>query len=74
MTFGATQSNNFNVYTRELKQVSSAKASEMISAANIDPASVVMVPKLAKKNVKPVNPSKVFCFPRQVLVKPRKAA
>ena len=74
MTFGATQSNNFNVYTRELKQVSAAKASEMISAANIDPNSVVMVPKLAKKNVKPVDPSKVFCFPRQLIVRPKKAA
>jgi len=46
----------------------------MISAANIDPNSVVMVPKLAKKNVKPVDPSKVFCFPRQLIVRPKKAA
>jgi hypothetical protein len=41
----------------------------MINAAGIDPTKVVMVPKLAKKNVKRVNPSKVFGLPRSLVVK-----
>ena len=69
MTFSSSQSNNFNVYTRELKQMSDAKCSEMINAAGIDPSKVAMVPKLMKKNVKRVNPSKVFGLPRTLVLK-----
>jgi len=69
MTFTSNQTNNFQVYTRELKQVSDSKASELIAAAGINPATVNMVPKLGKKNVKRISPSKVFGLPRGLVVK-----
>lgn len=72
MTFGSSQSGSFNVYTRELKQFSSSKCSEMIAAAGIDPTSVLLVPKLSKKNVKPIDPNKAFCLPRGLVAKTRK--
>lgn len=74
MTFGVTQTGNFQVYTRELKQWSKSKCSEMIAAAGIDPGNVVLVPKLSKKNVKPVSANKTWGFPRQVALNPKKAA
>lgn len=66
MTFGTGQTNNFRVYTREIKQYSLAKCSSMLAAMGIDPKTVQVVPKLSKKNWKPVDPSKLFCFPRGV--------
>lgn len=69
MTFGSTQTGTFTVYTRELKQFSLQKCSELLAAAGIDPSKVDLVPKLAKKNVKPVAADKVFCFPRGVQAK-----
>jgi hypothetical protein len=69
ITFNANQSNVFRVYTRELKQFSLSKVSEMLSAAGVDPSKVTLVPKLGKKNVKTVMGDKVFCFPRGVEAK-----
>jgi hypothetical protein len=74
MTFGSTQTGSFVVYTRELKQYSVQKCSEMLAAMGVDPTKVQLVPKLAKKNVKRVNANKVFCFPRQVVLKTPAAA
>jgi hypothetical protein len=70
MTFGTTQTGNFQVYTREHKQFSLSKVSEMIAAAGIDPTAVVLVPKLSKKNVKPIGAGKAWGLPRQVALKP----
>lgn len=69
MTFGSSQSGSFNIYTREVKQWSISKCTEMIAAAGIDPTTVQLVPKLSKKNVKPIDPSKAFCLPRAVVQK-----
>jgi hypothetical protein len=69
MTFNASQSNIFRVYTRELKQFSKSKVSEMLAAMGVDPGSVNLVAKLGKKNVKPVSADKIFCFPRGVQTK-----
>jgi len=66
MTFNANQSGTFRVYTRELKQFSKAKCSEMLSAMGVDPSKVNLVAKLGKKNVKKVQQDKTFCFPRGV--------
>lgn len=73
ITFNATQSNIFRVYTRELKQFSLSKTSEMLSAMGIDPSAVDLVPKYGMKNVKPVQGDKTFCMPRGVVAK-KKAA
>lgn len=73
MTFAVTQTNNFQVFTREHKQFSLSKCSEMIAAAGIDPTAVVLVPKLSKKNVKPISGSKAWGLPRQVALKPSAA-
>lgn len=69
MTFNATQSATFRVYTRELKQFSLSKCSEMLSAIGVDPTKVDLVPKLGKKNVKPIMGDKAFCLPRGVQAK-----
>jgi len=69
MTFNASQSNIFRVYTRELKQFSISKVSEMLSACGVDPSSVDLVPKLGFKNVKPIQDDKAFCMPRSVVAK-----
>lgn len=69
MTFSGSQSGSFNVYTRELKQFSLSKCSEMIAAAGIDPTRVQLVPKTAKKNNKPLSPDKAFCMPRSLVQK-----
>ncbi len=69
MTFSAGQTNNFVVFTRELKQYSTTKCSELLAAMGIDPSKVQLVPKLSKKNVKPIDPSKTFCLPRSVVAK-----
>lgn len=69
MTFNTTQSGTFRVYTREMKQFSLSKCSEMLSAIGIDPTTVDLVPKLGKKNVKPIMGDKVFCLPRGVQAK-----
>lgn len=69
MTFNVTQSGTFRVYTRELKQFSLSKCSEMLAAIGIDPNMVDLVPKLGKKNVKPIMADKTFCFPRGVQAK-----
>lgn len=69
MTFGSSQSGSFNIYTRELKQFSVSKCTEMVAAAGIDPSTVQLVPKLSKKNIKPIDPSKAFCLPRAVVQK-----
>ena len=74
MTFGSTQTGSFTVYTREWKQFSLSKCSELLAAAGIDPGTVDLVPKLAKKNVKPIMADKVFCFPRGVQGKVAKKA
>lgn len=64
ITFGTTQTNQFTVYTRELKQWSKAKVAEMVAAMGLDPTSAKLVPKLSKKNIKPIAPSKAFGLPR----------
>ncbi len=69
MIFSATQTGSFRVYTRELKQFSVNKCSEMLAAAGIDPSKVQLAPKLGYKNIKPVMPDKVFGFPRSVIAK-----
>ncbi len=69
MTFSAAQSGSFNVYTREVKEFSTAKCSEMLSAAGINPERVVLVPKTAKKNIKPISRDKAFCLPRGIVQK-----
>lgn len=74
LVFSATQSGQMKAYTIELKQYSLQKCSEMIAAAGIDPESVELVAKMAKKNVKPVPESKKFCFPRGIQRKTKKAA
>lgn len=66
MTFNTTQTNSFVVYTRELKQLSQAKCSEMLAAMGIDPTKVRLVPKFGRKNFKPVDSAKFFAFPRNV--------
>lgn len=67
MTFSSSQSNNFRVYTREIKQFSLTKCAEMVAAVGVDPKTVAIVPKLSKKNWKKVDDSKTFCFPRSVI-------
>jgi len=69
MIFSETQTGSFRVYTRELKQFSVNKCSEMLAAAGVDPAKVELVPKLGYKNVKPIMADKVFGFPRGVIAK-----
>jgi len=69
MTFSASQSGSFSVNTREVKEWGLSKCSEMLAAAGIDPNKVLLVPKLAKKNVKPIDPSKAFCLPRGIVQK-----
>lgn len=69
MTFSVSQSGTFRVYTRELKQFSLSKCSEMLAAMGIDPNAVKLVPKLGYKNVKSVQPDKMFCMPRGVVAK-----
>lgn len=69
MQFSADQTNQFVVYTRELKQWSGDKCSEMLAAAGIDPGRVALVPKLGRKNNKKVDPAKLFCLPRQVVTR-----
>ncbi len=41
----------------------------MLSAMGIDPNAVRLVPKLGYKNVKSVQPDKMFCMPRGVVAK-----
>jgi len=66
MTFGSTQTGTFRVLTLEHKQWSLSKVSEMLAAAGIDPGKVVLTPKMGRKNVKPVDPDKLWGFPRGV--------
>jgi hypothetical protein len=70
-TFNASQSGTFRVYTQEIKQVSTDKASEYLAAMGLNPSQYVLVPKLGRKNVKSQDPSKMWCLPRSVM---RKAA
>jgi len=67
--FGTTQTGSFRVYTRELKQFSLSKCSEMLAAIGVDPSKVDLVPKLGRKNVKPVSADKMFGMPRGVVAK-----
>ena len=69
MIFSATQTGSFRVYTRELKQFSLSKCSEMLSAIGVDPTKVDLIPKLGRKNVKPVAADKIFAMPRGVIAK-----
>jgi hypothetical protein len=69
MIFGTTQTGSFRVYTRELKQFSISKCSEMLAAIGVDPSRVQLVPKLGRKNKKPVAADKMFCMPRGVVTK-----
>lgn len=74
MDFAQAQSAEFQTFTLEQKQFSASTASQMVAAAGIDPGQMVLVPKLGYKNVSTVDPSKFFCFPRSVQVKPAAAA
>jgi hypothetical protein len=65
--FNATQEGSFRVYTRELKQFSLSKCSEMLAAIGVNPSAVTLVPKLGRKNKKPVSADKMFCMPRGVV-------
>ncbi len=67
--FSASQSGSFNVYTREVKEFSTAKCSEMLAAAGVNPERVILVPKTAKKNIKPISRDKSFCLPRGIVQK-----
>jgi hypothetical protein len=67
--FSATQTGSFRVYTRELKQFNVQKCSEMLAAIGVDPSKVKLVPKLGRKNIKPVSADKLFCMPRGVIAK-----
>lgn len=69
MTFSAPQSGTFIVYTMEQKQWAIGKVSEMLAAAGIDPTKAVLIPKLGRKNVKAVDPDKLWGFPRGVAAK-----
>jgi len=69
MTFNATQTASFTVYTLEEKQWSKTKVAEMLAAAGVNPANVDLIPKLGRKNVKPVNPDKFWGFPRGIVAK-----
>lgn len=71
--FNATQTGSFRVYTRELKQFSVNKCSEMLSAIGVDPTAVQLLPKLGRKNVKIVAGDKVWGMPRIPVAK-KKAA
>lgn len=68
MTFSTDQTNQFAVYTRELKQFSLSKVAEMLAAASINPAKVTLLPKLGRKNWKKIDATKAFCLPRVVAV------
>jgi len=70
MRFSGDQTDQFVAYTREVKQPSLVKCSEMLAAAGVDPASVLLIPKLGRKNWKKVDATKVFCLPRAVVRKP----
>ena len=72
MQFSQNQTDQFTVYTREVKQFSLDKCSDLLAAAGINPAGVILVPKLGDKNWKPINASKVFCLPRAVMAKSAK--
>ncbi len=72
MKFGSDQTNQFVVYTREIKQPSLRKCSEMLAAAGIDPNAVDLIPKLGRKNWKRVDASKIYVLPRSIVTKPRK--
>lgn len=67
--FSATQTGSFRVYTRELKQFSVTKTSEMLAAIGVSPSQVQLVPKLGRKNIKQVSADKMFCMPRGVISK-----
>lgn len=69
MVFGAAQSNVFRTYTLEGKQFAIDKASEMLSSMGVNPSAVTLVPKLARKNFKPIDASKLWCLPRSVISK-----
>lgn len=62
MTFNASQSNVFRVYTLELKQWSLSKVSEMVTAMAVDPAKVIVVPKSFKGTIP--KGGKAFGMPR----------
>ena len=66
-TFGAAQSGQMRTYTQELKYFNVDKASEMVAAAGITPEKVVLTAKLGRKNIKPVDPSKLWGLPRQIM-------
>ncbi len=72
MQFSQNQTDQFTVYTREVKQFSLDKCSDLLAAAGINPAGVILVPKLGDKNWKPINASKVFCLPRAVMARASK--
>ena len=87
MTFNANQTNQFNIYTFEIKQWSSGKCAEMLAAMGVDPTKVQLVPMFGMKNVKmgqtstgqpvvvgQVNAKKTFCLPRGVRVIPATTA
>ncbi len=67
MQFSQDQTNQFTVYTREVKQFSLDKASELLAAAGIDPKKVTLIPKLGDKNWKKIAGDKVFCLPRSII-------
>lgn len=69
MTFSVDQTNQFTAYTREVKQWSLDKCSEMLASAGINPGAVVLIPKLGDKNFKKIDSSKVFCLPRAIVDK-----
>ena len=69
MTFNANQSNVFRTYTHELKQVADDKVGEYVASAGINPGAVVLTPKLGMKNMKNVDPSKLWGLPRSVHAK-----
>ena len=65
--FSNDQTNQFVVYTREVKQFSLDMCSQMLAAAGINPGAVTLIPKLGDKNWKKISADKIFCFPRAVV-------
>ncbi len=68
-TFSSTQEGTFRVYTQELKQVTTDKASEYLASMGLNPSQYVLTPKLGRKNVKTMDPAKMWCLPRGVYKK-----
>jgi|KBSSwiStaDraftv2_1062776.scaffolds.fasta_scaffold05292_12 hypothetical protein len=69
ITYSAAQSNVFRIYNEELKYFGQAKVAEMLASMSIDPGAVDLVPKLGRKNFKPISVDKLWGLPRNIITK-----